>query len=146
MEQANEIPLKLTAWVQEAVAPLVLALDELGEDVVTLDSSQGGPDRPARVVFKRRQGDNAALAQRIADALHGHDREVACELREAWQTGEVDPVLELACPDAHVMPVALILRAATRQGGPRRRDGRVGRRSAAQPGARDARKRALAAV
>jgi hypothetical protein len=143
MQPDTEIAMKLTAWVDEAVVPLVLALDELNEGVVTLESRRGGPGRYACVVFKRRAGENIALARRIADALRGHDHEVHCELRAAWRAGDADPVLEIACPDAHVMPLALILRADAH--GRRRppRDGRVGRSaSAASP----ARRRPLASV
>ena len=37
----TEIPVKVTAWIDEGVAPLVEALNEFPQ-VVTLDSCQGG--------------------------------------------------------------------------------------------------------
>jgi hypothetical protein len=109
-----EVPVKVTAWVEEGVVPLVLALDEL-EDVVTVASRQGGPGRAAYVRFRRRDGDVAELAVTIAGRLAAHAGGVDYELRTLQagpSAGEV-PVLELACSDRQVISLALALRASS---------------------------------
>lgn len=110
--------MKVSAWVEEGVVPLVLALNEL-EDVVTVASRQGGPGRAAYVRFRRRDGDCdlAGLAVAIAGLLGAQAGGVGYELRTLQggpSAGEV-PVLELACSDHQVMSLALALRASSRR-------------------------------
>jgi len=129
---AVTVPVKLTVLVEEGVAPLVLALAQV--DVVILDSSQGGPERPARVRFRRRDGDVAELAMEIADLLSPRKANLGYELRTTVSAGAGDgePAVELACPARQVIPLALALRAA--RGG--RTAGRMtgARSSAFRPG------------
>ena len=54
----HEVPVKVTAWVDEGIAPLVLALNEL-PGVQTLDSCQGGDQQGGTCLLRssrRRQG------------------------------------------------------------------------------------------
>jgi hypothetical protein len=56
----QEIPVKVTAWVDEGVAPLVTALNEF-ERVMTVDSCQGDAAKGAYVLFSYRgEGKEAA--------------------------------------------------------------------------------------
>jgi hypothetical protein len=107
----------------ERVDPLVVAIGEL-DDVVTVDTCEGGPGRDASVSFRCRHGDGARLARELADLLAEHERDIACELQATWRpgAGASDPVIRLACPGEHVIPLALMLRASGRS----RRDGRLG--------------------
>jgi len=74
-----KVPVRATVLVEEGVAPLVLALSEM--DAVILDSSQGGPERDARVRFRRRDGDVAGLAMEIAELLAPRKSNLGYELR-----------------------------------------------------------------
>jgi hypothetical protein len=109
----HEIPVKVTAWIDEGVAPLVAALNEF-EDVVTVDSCQEGPQKGAYVLFLRR-GDHAVdLATNLAARLSPHDGEVDYLLRAEWRPGTGEPLLELACPTDQVLRVAQILSVSRR--------------------------------
>ena len=50
-KQHTEIPIKVNGWVDEKIAPLVLALNKF-DCVLTTDSCQGNKDKPAYVFFK----------------------------------------------------------------------------------------------
>jgi hypothetical protein len=91
----REIPVKVTAWVDEGVAALVIALNEL-EDVMTLDSCQGDDGRPAHVFFRHRGDARAAtlFAADLAAALAPHADE---------------HTFRLACPAAHVNGLVRVL-------------------------------------
>ena len=124
-----KVPVRATVLVEEGVAPLVLALSEM--DAVILDSSQGGPERDARVRFRRRDGDVAGLAMEIAELLAPRASNLGYELRTNASAGE--PLVELACPARQVIPLALALRAARGRRAARQAAG--GRGSGIRPGA-----------
>jgi len=90
-----EVPIRVTAWVDEGIAPLVLAMNRF-EEVVTLDSCQGDEKSSlkANVFFAHRRASelvpfierlSAALRKDIADGgyvfrlewSHGGDRPLA---------------------------------------------------------------------
>jgi hypothetical protein len=108
-----KVPVKATVWVDEGIAPLVLALTEL-ENVVTLASDEGGPERDAHVRLGCRDGDLAGLRAMIAGRLAGHAGNVAYRLRMLRPSdgSAGGPVLELACSPRQVMSLALALRAS----------------------------------
>lgn len=98
------VPIKVTAWVDEGIAPLVLALNELA-DVMTLDSCQGDDGRGAYVLF-RWQGENVAeFISTLGNALSNQDK-LDYLLRAEWRTGSAEPLLELACPAEQVPQLA----------------------------------------
>jgi hypothetical protein len=78
-----EVPIKVTAWVDEGVAPLVAALNSL-DGVMTLDSCQGDSEKGAYVLFRYR--DKGPL-----------------------QFGSLEPLLELVCPPDQVAPLAKVI-------------------------------------
>jgi hypothetical protein len=109
----HEIPVKVTAWVDEGVAPLVAALNEI-EDVVTLDSCQGDHEHPASVFFSHR-GDtqeNALFAADLAASLGPHDEAADYTLTAEWRPGTDEPIFRLVCPAAHIEELARVLSSA----------------------------------
>src|SRR5580692_644983 len=106
----HEVPVKVTAWVDEGIAPLVLALNEL-PGVQTLDSCQGGDQRAAHVFFAHR-GDAKAAAAFVADlatALAPHDDAADYTLTAEWRPGTDQPVFRLACPATQADELAAAL-------------------------------------
>jgi hypothetical protein len=100
----REVPVKVTAWVDEGVAPLVEALNSY-DQIVTLDSCEGhGDERGAYVLFACTGKDAAAFASELGKALSGeHDNYL---LRAEWRPEQDEPLLELACPSAEVAALA----------------------------------------
>jgi hypothetical protein len=66
----REIPVQVTAWVDEGIADLVVALNAV-PGVITLDSCQEGPDGLARVSFCSYE---QAMLREIVAQLGGHHR------------------------------------------------------------------------
>lgn len=67
----RQVRVLVSAWVDEGVAPLVTALNQI-EDLETVHSCQGGDGAPAYVFFRHRSWEaakTAALVDRIAVAL-----------------------------------------------------------------------------
>lgn len=93
----REIPVKVTAWVDEGIASLVSALNEF-EEIVTLDSCQGGDEHGAYVLFAYEGEAEAGMefARGLARRL-SHDP-ARYLLRVEWQDGSTEPLFELACP------------------------------------------------
>ena len=109
----REIPVKVTAWVDEGVAPLVVALNEL-PDVMTLDSCQGDKDRDAHVFFCCR-GDGCEAATFVAELgaiLAAHGDAANYLLSAEWRPGNDEPIFRLACPAAHVNELASVVSGA----------------------------------
>lgn len=106
----REIPVKVTAWVDEGVAALVIALNEL-EDVMTLDSCQGDDGCPAHVFFRHRGDARAAtlFAADLAAALAPHDDAADYTLTAEWRPSADEPTFRLACPAAHVNGLVRVL-------------------------------------
>jgi hypothetical protein len=114
----REIPIKVTAWIDEGVVPLVLALNEF-EDVMTLDSCEGGDSELAYVYFCHR-GDarTAALfATDLAAFLAPHAEAADYTLTARWQPGTGEPVFKLACPTADSTALARVLRESVSERG-----------------------------
>ncbi len=113
MSAHTEIPIKVTAWVDEGVAPLVSALNDV-EGVMTVGSCEDGPKGGAYVLFHRRGDHSADLARDLASLLSPHGGEVDYLLRAEWRPGAGEPLLELACPADQVAPLARLLSAFRR--------------------------------
>lgn len=106
----HEVPIKVTAWVDEGIAPLVQALNEL-PNVMTLDSCQGDPgQRPASVFFHVRSH-NGAFAERLAAALVPFADRCDYTLTVEWRAGADGPTLRLVCPADHAYALAEAVRA-----------------------------------
>lgn len=110
----REVPTKVTAWIDEGIVPLVLALNEI-PGVETLDSCQGRGDKLAHVYFRYR-GDACAATCFVADLaalLSPHERVADYTLVARWRPGTDEPVFQLACPPAHSTALARIISEAS---------------------------------
>jgi hypothetical protein len=106
-----EIPVKVNAWVDEKVAPLVDALNEF-TCVVTLDSCQGDQDKPAHVMFRYIGGEQAAIdfffyLGRTLGEKAAHYCEYNFLLR--WLTGHKEPVAEIRTDQAYITHLATVV-------------------------------------
>lgn len=116
----QERPVKVTAWVDEAIAPLVVALNEYA-DVMTLDSCQGGNGIPAYVLFcyRRPHDAGAVFAHELATVLSEGASDLGYTLSAEWRLGAEEPLLRLSCPPDTVERVAELLSACRRTACPR---------------------------
>lgn len=103
----TEIPVKVNAWIDEGIAPIVFALNRFPE-VVTLDSCEGR-DGSAYVHFAVR-GDAADLSAFVHDLSVGIGKRVSgdCEycLRIEWVAGSDTPMATLYSRIDYVEPVS----------------------------------------
>lgn len=105
----REVSVKITAWVDEGIAPLVLALNE-HPGVTTLDSCQGDPgERPASVFFCLR-GETVAFVERLAAALVPFADRCDYTLTAEWRAGQTEPTFRLVCPADHADLLAAAVR------------------------------------
>jgi len=106
----REVPVKVTAWVDEGVSELVAALNSV-PGVMTLDSCQERPDGRASVMFCTYG--RAMLYDavgRIARAIGNGQRENVT-LSLWWGSDDAPAVADLTCPPALVTHVADQVRA-----------------------------------
>ena len=108
----REIPVKVTAWVDEGVAPLVRALNDF-DRVMTVDSCEGKRAVGAYVLFRFR-GSSRQAARFAADlgAQLGEDAPPYL-LQAEWRPGG-GPLLALSCPLDSVEPLAEALSGVRR--------------------------------
>lgn len=101
----TEVPVRVNAWVDQGVAELVAALNDL-PGVLTLDSCECGADGDAYVFFTT-HGSDALLdaAEQVSQALKGAED---CEAVVAveWWYGSDTPTGRLRCRPADVPAVA----------------------------------------
>ena len=105
----REVPVQVTAWVDEGVAELVAALNAV-PDVMTLDSCQERPDGRASVIFCTH--DRAMLYDavgRIARIIGAGQRENVT-LSLWWGSDDAPAVADLTCPPSLVLNIAQQLR------------------------------------
>lgn len=96
----REIPIKVTAWVDEGVASLVSALNEY-DQLVTLDSCECDERKSAYVLFRCQGPGSANFASDLGRALE--DSSADYVLRAEWTPGsDGEPLLELTCPPDRV--------------------------------------------
>jgi hypothetical protein len=101
----REVPVQVTAWVDEGVAELVTALNAV-PGVMTLDSCQERPDGRASVMFCTY--DRAMLHDavgRIAQVIGTGQRENVT-LSLWWGSDDAPAVADLTCPPALVAHIA----------------------------------------
>ncbi len=109
----KETPIKVNAWVDEGIAPLVAALNQI-ERVGTLGSCQEEPSGqlapyPAYVLFVYR-GNGGEVAQFSADFMAALDDSVPFCLQSDWRAGNPEPVLTISCPPDQVANLAAAVR------------------------------------
>ena len=102
----EEVPVKVTAWVDGGVAVLVEALNTCHE-IITLDSCEGDAKRPAYVLFTTHSQDLCRLVSKLARRFAS---EGVCAERASisveWALGSGQPVAELRLSRADVQRVA----------------------------------------
>ncbi len=106
----REIPVQVTAWVDEGVAELVTALNAV-PGVLTLDSCQEGKNGLSSVMFCTH--DEAMLYEtvsRIAQGIGAGPRE-RVTISLWWGSDDAPAVADLACPPRLVSSVADTVRA-----------------------------------
>jgi hypothetical protein len=97
----SEIPVKVNAWVDQGIAPLVEALSTW-DNVVTLDSCEAGPSALAYVQFTAEPTTAlVAVATSFADSLSKMETCPAV-LTVEWAYGGDVPLGKLTCPADHV--------------------------------------------
>lgn len=106
-----EIPVKVNAWVDEGVAPLVEALSEF-ENVWTAascENDRSNMNLGAYVMFSYEGGGRraASFAAELAAAL---DESIPYVMQADWRAGNRDPLLTLSCPPDRVSDLASAVR------------------------------------
>jgi hypothetical protein len=97
----------VNVWVDEGVAPLVLALNRYPQ-IVTLESCESGLDGQAFVsFFVPNEDDLIATVERLAEILGGADLPAVLALE--WGYGVTTPGAVIRCPPDAVDAVALRL-------------------------------------
>ena len=94
MSVHQEIPIKLTAWIDQGVVPLVEALDGF-EDVLTVASCEDDGIQGAYVLFRLRGTSDQAtgFASGLAADLNSEEG-VSYLLQAEWRPGESEPLLD----------------------------------------------------
>lgn len=113
MTAHTEIPIKVNAWVDEGVAPLVSALNGF-ERVWTAASCENAPDGSlapygAYVMFSY-QGSGVEAAQFGARLAASLGNATPFCLQTDWRAGNDEPVLTISCPPDQVLGLAAALR------------------------------------
>jgi len=110
----TEVLVKVNAWVDEGVLQLVQALNQF-DCLFTVDSCQGGDDKPAYVYFKYRGDDKLAELEfynRLAQKLS--ERAAYCseyEFRIEWCHGGERPLVYILVGTERINALAESLRA-----------------------------------
>lgn len=120
MEAHEEICVRVNAWIDKGVAPLVTALNEI-ERVVTVDSCEGG-ERPAHVMFGY-QGSDAELirtVEELARVLATSCPDAEYRLQLQWANGGEHPLAMLTAKPDQVSGLASAVAEATSSGRMRR--------------------------
>jgi len=111
----HQVKVKINAWVDEDILPLVNALNGIG-NVITIDSCQGYGDDPAYVYFTIPGSSQAKVlfADRFAQALH----EIIqgrwfYSLRAAWSSES--PMLQIVVRLPYIEKMAKVIEAITPQ-------------------------------
>ena len=111
----REIPVKVNAWVDSGIAPLVCALNEI-LCIYTVDSCQGRKGRPAYVYFRYLGSEKhepafvSFLAKMMAQQCA---REWLYTITMEWNSGE-QPLLQIQCAPEAVPRVSQIIHAVAK--------------------------------
>jgi hypothetical protein len=108
------IVVKVNAVVDEGIAPLVLALNEI-PCVYTIDSCQGRQDKPAYVYFRylgREEREPSFFADLAKAMARRCGREILYRIRLEWNSGD-QPLGIVECPQGAIRRVASIINAAS---------------------------------
>ncbi len=108
----REVPVKVTAWVDEGVADLVLALNEI-PGVKTLDSCQADPDHGlASVMFcTHAEAELYATVSRLAGVIGCRPRG-GVSLSLLWGSDDAPALADIRCPPERLSAVAGAVRAS----------------------------------
>ena len=104
----REVSVKVNSWVDCGIAPLVAAMNEFDE-ILTVDSCEGGDDAPAYVYFIHHGDAEQASAFVIKlSALLGTRLHSCCDykLRLEWTPGAEQPLGEILTNPSYVDTLA----------------------------------------
>ncbi len=125
MSGHREVPIKVNAWVDEGIAPLVAALNDSDRVWTTAscedDAAGGLTPFPAYVMFSYEGSgfESARFVAELAEALGGS---VPYCLQTDWRAGNREPLLTISCPPGQVSELAnAVKRAVGPAGGMARR-------------------------
>jgi hypothetical protein len=107
----REVPIKVNAWVDEGIAPLVAALNEF-EGLQTVESCQGAHGRLAYVYFKYRGRSMDALVfvDALANALSkGSRSQYDHTVRIEWTDDNPEPMAQILVAPQFVDQIASAL-------------------------------------
>lgn len=114
----TEIPIKVTAWVDEGIAPLVSAINQF-PDIVTVDSCEGKRGASGHVFFVHRGGAMAlagfvhSLSAAIGERL---DLNNEFSIQIEWTGGAVEPLAALYVQRDFLKPLAQTVEAVAAAG------------------------------
>ena len=101
-------PVKVTAWVDQGIAPLVEALNRY-PNLVTCESCQQDSDGNAYVLFTVfSEAELFTEASKLAGIV-SEIPESRAVLAVEWWYGSDTPLIRLRCPPADVQPLADVL-------------------------------------
>lgn len=101
-------PIKVTAWVDQGIAPLVEALNRY-PNLITCDSCEDDTEGHAYVLFTAIEEKTIfAETARLAGII-GEVPESGVVLAIEWWYGSETPIIRLRCPPANVKPLADVL-------------------------------------
>jgi hypothetical protein len=107
----REVPVKVNAWVDEGIVPMVEALNEF-ENVWTAascENDQSAMALGAYVMFSC-QCKSADAASFAADLATGLGESVPFRLEVEWRAGNRGPLLTISCPPTSVSDLASAVR------------------------------------
>lgn len=114
----TEIPIKVTAWIDEGIAPLVIALN-INKNVVTIASCESGTDGRAYVYFVAHSDPRTLydVVAQIACALSASpdchtlaDSSSPVKLTIEWLMRNDHPMATISCRPEVIYPIAEIVK------------------------------------
>lgn len=88
----REIPMRVNAWVDEGIAPLVKALNDFDTNLLTVDSCERDQNGAAYVAFLAKCGSLSEMVQRLSVAAGGGHKATWCV---EWFDGSEEPIAQI---------------------------------------------------
>ena len=111
-DNKRQVRIRVNAWVDESLAPLVEALNDF-PDLITLDSNQDRRGDTAWVSFGHRMGDaNETLAfiQFLASELENRmPTDSGCRVGLEWKLGGAKSFAKIEAPQKEIFDLAQVL-------------------------------------
>ena len=94
----KQLPIKVNAWVDDGILPLVVALNDFDSDLLTVDSCERDQNGAAYVAFVTRRGSLSEMTKKLSVAAgSGHE----ALWRVEWFDGGEEPIAQVrVAPEA----------------------------------------------